>query len=155
MQVDELSRTGRERIIKGKRNWWFIGPGGLARLDAGHLTGDGTLKTATEGRLREQGMFNAVPTRTYSLTVLTTTACNLGCGYCFQNTGQDEAGGSRPPRISYARLTPNRITSVLEFAGRQMAASGLEKLNILLFGGEPLLNAKGCLELLTRRLITA
>src|ERR1700735_974847 len=113
----------RERIIKGKENWWFVGPGGLARLrdhhlpaDGGlsapaeeprwfvapaglprrrehHLTADGGLSASAEEHLREQGLFSAAPHRTYALTVLTSTDCNLGCAYCFQNTGQDPVGG--------------------------------------------------------------
>jgi uncharacterized protein len=150
VEVKELSRDGQERIIRGQRNWWFIGPGGLARLRAGHLTSEGTLTAAAERGLRARGLFDSPPPRAYALTVLTSTACNLGCGYCFQNTGQDANGGSRPPRIASARLTSAGITSILEFASRQMGISGLDKLNILLFGGEPLLNLPGCLELLAR-----
>ncbi|MFD0660951.1 radical SAM protein [Thermocatellispora tengchongensis] len=122
----------------------------MARLGAHHLTADGALRPGTERRLRERGLLSAVPDRAYSLTVLTSTDCNLGCGYCFQNTGQDPHGGARPPRIAHARLTSQTITSILAFAGRQMAAAGLDELRILLFGGEPLLNPRGCLELLSR-----
>jgi len=58
---------------------------------------DGTLRPATGQRLRDQGLYTLRPPDAYALTVLTSTSCNLGCGYCFQNTGQDPAGGSRPP----------------------------------------------------------
>lgn len=150
MSLEQVGRAGGARLLQGKRNWWFLGPGGVARLGAGHLTADGVLRPGTERQLRERGLLSAAPNSAYSLTVLTSTDCNLGCAYCFQNTGQDPAGGSRPPRISHARLTSETITSVLNFADRQMAAAGLEKLNILLFGGEPLLNPRGCLELLAR-----
>ncbi|MCL2732887.1 MAG: radical SAM protein [Actinomycetia bacterium] len=149
-RVDE-DRAGAVRILRGERNWWFLGPGGgVARLRDGQLTEGGALRPATERRLREHGLLSAGPPRTYSLTVLTSTHCNLGCGYCFQNTGQADDGGSRPPRIGRNRLTSSTITSVLDFTGRQMAASGLDRLRILLFGGEPLLNPRGCLELLER-----
>jgi uncharacterized protein len=122
----------------------------VARLGDGHLTADGALRPGTERRLRESGLLDAPPVRSYALTVLTSTHCNLGCGYCFQNTAQDPAGGSRPPRIAQTRLTSQTIASILDFTERQMAAAGLEKLRILLFGGEPLLNPRGCLELLER-----
>jgi uncharacterized protein len=139
------------RILRGERNWWFLGPSGaVARLRDSHLTEGGALRPATEAKLRDHGLLSAAPPSTYSLTVLTSTHCNLGCGYCFQNTGQAENGGSRPPRIGRNRLTSRTITSILDFTGRQMAASGLERLRILLFGGEPLLNPGGCLELLER-----
>lgn len=150
MDPDRAGRSGGERILKGARNWWFLGPGGVARLRAHHLTDDGALRPGTERRLRERGLFTRPPERGYSLTVLTSTDCNLGCGYCFQNVGQDAAGGVRPPRIAHARLTSKTISSILAFADRRMAASGLDRLRILLFGGEPLLNPRGCLELLAR-----
>ena len=38
--------------------------------------------------------------------------------------------------------------AILEFARQRMAAAGLEGCTILLFGGEPLLNPRGCVELL-------
>ncbi|WP_165989987.1 radical SAM protein [Streptomyces sp. YIM 98790] len=143
-------RADGARLLKGRRNWWFVGPGGIARLGARHLTADGALRPAAERRLREQGLLTVRPVRAYALTVLTSTHCNLGCGYCFQNTAQDTAGGSRPPRIARARLTSETITSILGFTERRMAAAGLDRLRILLFGGEPLLNPRGCLELLER-----
>jgi len=122
----------------------------LAEIECRVKSAEGKLRPAAKQRLRDLGMCTSAPPRHYSLTVLTSTACNLGCGYCFQNTGQDPAGGNRPPRIARARLSSATITSILEFAARQMAKAGLEKLDILLFGGEPLLNPRGCQELLTR-----
>lgn len=151
MQTQRISSVTRERIIRGKHKWWFLGPGGIARLEDGHLTADGLLTPAAEAHLRENGLFRRMgEPDTYSVTVLTSTDCNLGCAYCFQNIGQDETGGNRPPRIAHSRLTSDTITAILEFARGKMSANGLEKLHILLFGGEPLLNPRGCKELLAR-----
>jgi uncharacterized protein len=150
VSVDHIDQHSGARILRGTENYWFLGPGGVARLRAGQVTAEGTLTSGVERRLREQGLFSSSQDHVYSLTVLTSTDCNLGCGYCFQNTVQDLAGGNRPPRIAHSRLTSDTITTVLEFAGRQMAAVSTEKLSILLFGGEPLLNPSGCLELLAR-----
>ncbi|GLY75608.1 radical SAM protein [Actinoallomurus iriomotensis] len=150
MNLEEAGRTTGARLLRGERNWWFLGPGGVARLRAGHLTADGGLRPDTERRLGERGLLSAAPNHAYSLTVLTSTDCNLGCAYCFQNTAQDPSGGGRPPRITHARLTSQTITSILDFAGRQMAAAGLDRLALLLFGGEPLLNPRGCVEMLAR-----
>ncbi|MFE9424097.1 radical SAM protein [Kitasatospora sp. NPDC006697] len=146
-----MNQATGARILKGERHWWFLGPdGSVARLRDGQLTPDGALRPGAERRLRERGLLTAPARRSYSLTVLTSTHCNLGCGYCFQNTAQDPAGGSRPPRISQSRLTSETITSILAFTERRMAAAELSRLRILLFGGEPLLNPRGCLELLER-----
>ncbi|MGW2302937.1 radical SAM protein [Streptomyces sp. NPDC001809] len=145
----DLAASGA-RLLQGDRTWWFLGPGGVARLADRHVTADGGLRPEAEQRLRASGLFTPVAVRSYALTVLTSTHCNLGCGYCFQNTSQDLMGGSRPPRIARTRLTSETITSILGFTGQRMAEAGLEKLRILLFGGEPLLNPRGCLELLER-----
>ena len=150
MQTHRISQVHRERIVKGKDNWWFLGPGGVAKLRRNHLTDDGALTASAERHLRTSGLFDTRTPRVYSLTVLTSTDCNLGCGYCFQNTGQDLTGGNRPPRIVHSRLTPDTITNILEFTSRQMSAVGQDKLHVLLFGGEPLLNPRGCTELLAR-----
>lgn len=140
----------RDRLIKGAENWWFLGPGGIAKIRAQHLDAAGELLPLAQAQLRAAGLYEAPAHRAYALTVLTSTDCNLGCAYCFQNTAQDPTGGSRPPRITHSRLTSESIGKVLDFAGRQMAAEGLEQLAIMLFGGEPLLNLKGCKELLAR-----
>lgn len=145
-----VGQTHRERIIRGKDNWWFVGPGGIAKLSEHHLDTDGSLTPRASDFLRDKGLFETTLPSSYSLTVLTSTDCNLGCGYCFQNLAQDPTGGNRPPRITHSRLKSETITTILEFARRQMAAVRLEKLRILLFGGEPLLNPRGCVELLAR-----
>lgn len=138
------------RVIRGERCWWFLGAGGIARLRREHLTAEHTLRPAAERALREQGLFARPAYRSYSLTVLTSTHCNLGCAYCFQNVEQDPSGGNRPPRIGYSRLTSKTITAILDFTARRQAAAGLDRLVLMLFGGEPLLNPAGCLELLER-----
>jgi uncharacterized protein len=139
-----------ERIIRGGQGWWFVGPGGTARLSPQDVTEDACLRPDVERVLRAKGLFRQNEYRGYSLTVLTSTDCNLGCGYCFQNTGQDGAGGTRPPRIDHARLTSETITRILAFTKRQMAQSGLDRLLLMLFGGEPLMNPRGSKELLRR-----
>ena len=140
----------RERILKGEKGWWLLGPGGYAKLADAHLTADGGLLPQVERTLREKDILAVPPYQVYTLTVLTSTDCNLGCGYCFQNTAQDPTGGNRPPRLAHNRLKPETTTSILKFAGARMAEAGLDDLSIMLFGGEPLLNPKGCRDLLTR-----
>ncbi|MBW5249077.1 radical SAM protein [Streptomyces sp. P01-B04] len=138
------------RLIHADRGWWFLGAGGYALMRPGQVGPDGTLRPSAERYLREAGLYDVRPYTSYSLTVLTSTDCNLGCGYCFQNTAQDPKGGSRPPRIQHARLTPEAIGQVLDFTRERMDAAGMDRLALLLFGGEPLLNPRGCRDLLTR-----
>jgi uncharacterized protein len=67
---------------------------------------------------------------TISLTILLTMNCNLGCIYCFQGSGE----------------TKNCITSELardniyKFIEKMAHNKKYKNLNIVLFGGEPLLN---------------
>lgn len=138
----------RPRLLRGARNWWFLGPGGVAKLYPWHIGEDGAPTREAVEWLRAQGMYRVPRRRTFSLTVLTTTHCNLGCAYCFQNMAQDESGGTAPPRIGYARLTSATIAKIMDFTRRQMAQSELTRLHVTLFGGEPLLNPRGCVELL-------
>lgn len=150
LTVDNVDSARRERLIQGRDHWWFLGPGGIAKVQPAHLDGAGALTGRAESSLRSAGLYDVAAFRVYSLTVLTSTDCNLGCGYCFQNTGQDVTGGSRPPRIKHARLTSETIGEILRFTGQRMAEANLERLGIMLFGGEPLLNLRGCKELLSR-----
>ena len=99
---------------------------------------------------RATGAWRTSAIESFSSTVLTTTSCNLGCGYCFQNTGLDPTGGSNPPRIEAWRLNSHTTEQIIAFAAKQMALSGLDKLSLVLFGGEPLLNPRACLEILRR-----
>jgi uncharacterized protein len=150
MRLSHHDETAQERVLPGRHHWWFLGPGGIARLSREQVAADGTVRLDAQRRLRELGLYTPRPPASYALTVLTSTACNVGCGYCFQNIGQDAAGGNRPPRIAPARLTSPTIAAILRFTARQMASAGLDKLHLTLFGGEPLLNPGGCLELLDR-----
>ena len=97
-----------ERVLRGRRHWWFLGPGGIARLSSEHVTAAGTLRPDARRRLHELGLYTPRPPASYALTVLTSTACNLGCGYCFQNTGQDPAGprSRNPASIPFACPQP-------------------------------------------------
>ncbi|GAA2132999.1 hypothetical protein GCM10009760_08670 [Kitasatospora kazusensis] len=139
-----------ERLIKASSGWWFLGPQGSARLRDHQVTPEGTVRPETRRYLVDAGLCEPPVLRTYALTVLTSTDCNLGCAYCFQNTAQDPTGGSRPPRIERARLDSDTIGPMLDFVSQRMAESNLERLSVLLFGGEPLLNPRACVEVLNR-----
>ncbi|MGL5852113.1 MAG: radical SAM protein [Phycicoccus sp.] len=80
--------------------------------------------------------------------MLTATACNLGCAYCFQNTAPAAPGSSAPPRIATQRLTPDLVQATGAFVAGQMLRYGFDSTSLLIFGGEPLLNVEGGLLLL-------
>ncbi len=70
-------------------------------------------------------------TDTLDLTVLTTSACNLGCSYCFED-GIDLKGF----------MNEEMCQKFLLWADRKMATVRPRVLHLTLFGGEPLLNMK-------------
>ena len=83
----------------------------------------------------------------FHLTVLTSTACNLACPYCFQNEGPPVDDGVAP-RIPVRGLTPPVIEGVAGFVEGRMRATDSSELDILLFGGEPLIEHRRAVELL-------
>jgi len=62
----------------------------------------------------------------------------------------DPSGGNRPLRIERHLLNVNTIDRIIRFTADRMALAELSGLHLLLYGGEPLLNRRGCLEILTR-----
>jgi uncharacterized protein len=135
------------RILRGRDVWWLLGLGGVAAVPDAYVV-DGALIPDARAHIERAGLF--VPPRDdiYYLTVLTATACNLGCAYCFQNTQAAQPGGNNPPRIASRTLSAHTIDRIVTFARTSMARSARTGLHILLFGGEPLLNPVGAVRLL-------
>ncbi|GHH54342.1 radical SAM protein [Lentzea cavernae] len=129
------------RLVQGRNGWWCIGRSATALLPDG-LVHNGDLTPEGRVQLRAAGIDEVPEPDHYSLTVVTSTGCNLGCSYCFQNTPD----GRR--RIAPARLDARNVARCLSFAEKQMAELGVRRLELLLFGGEPLLNPAGCLQVL-------
>src|SRR5664279_2345309 len=145
-----LGNGDTPRLIRSEHGWWFIGNQTWTLLKADAVRPDGTLRDDIDAFLRAVGAYRRRCPESYSLTVLTATNCNLGCGYCFQNTALDPKGANRPTRIGRAWLDTSTIDETIHFATDRMTQAGLKKLSLLLFGGEPLLNPHGCLQLLRR-----
>jgi len=138
------------RILPGAEGWWAVSGSQIARLPR-QAVPDGTSRRLTEvamSALAEKGFPRLVEDSNYAVTVLTATACNLGCAYCFQNTALPREGSSAPPRIKTAVLTPALVTQVGAFVRQQMTRSHLDTSSVLIFGGEPLLNPRGALGVL-------
>lgn len=129
------------RLLRGADGWWCIGRSATALLPDGLVAG-GRLTPEGLSQVRAAGVDVVPEPDHYSLTVVTSTGCNLGCSYCFQNSPD----GRR--RIAPARLDARNVAKCLAFAEERMATLGVSRLELLLFGGEPLLNPAGCLRLL-------
>jgi len=147
-----LDEVDAPRLLHSDRGWWFVGNQTWTLLRPEQAAADGTVRSDAEDFLRGSGAYRPRRPRSFSLTVLTSTACNLGCGYCFQNTAAASGPGDRfrPPRIDRLRLARPVVDRIVDFTAQRMAGAGLDRLYLLLFGGEPLLNPQGCLDLLER-----
>jgi uncharacterized protein len=144
-----LDDVDAPRLIHGQFGWWFIGNRTWTLIRSESVHGDGTLDKDVVAFLHGAGAYRPLVPQCYSLTVLTTTSCNLGCGYCFQNTALDQFGANRHARIERQLLNTSTIDRIIRFTAERMAQAGLSELHLLLYGGEPLLNRRGCLELLS------
>ncbi|MFF0292761.1 radical SAM protein [Kitasatospora sp. NPDC004614] len=144
-RVDEIDAP---RLIRSTHGWWFLGNQTWTLLKSEQVLQDGTICAEIEEFLHSHGAYRPRIPSAYTLTVLPTTTCNLGCGYCFQNTGLDPAGGNKPQRIDGYRLDTATIDRIAHFTESQMERAGLRSLDLVVFGGEPLLNPRGCLALL-------
>lgn len=70
--------------------------------------------------------------KTFSITVLLTWACNLKCVYCYEGAGE----------VKSTNMDDDTTNSTIEFIKKQVKNSDAEYVSINLFGGEPLVNFK-------------
>jgi len=85
--------------------------------------------------LREDARFH----KSYmKFVVLTTYACNLACPYCFEGKG----------KIISKTMSPDYTKRFIKFVKNMAEEYNRKTIDVTLFGGEPLLNLDGCLEIL-------
>jgi uncharacterized protein len=135
------------RLIRGHDGWWYIGRNGTALIPDALVT-DGQLSAEGARQVSVAHLDGAALPDHYGLTVLTTTACNLGCPYCFQNAAPPLSGAGASRGIARSMLGADMIDATVSFALGRMTRLGAPTLRLLLFGGEPLLNPGGCLAML-------
>ncbi|RLF83496.1 radical SAM/SPASM domain-containing protein [Thermococci archaeon] len=68
------------------------------------------------------------------LTLVMTYSCNLACPYCYEGDRKAKGG----------LLTPNKIETILKFAKSHRQGDKKPLISVSFYGGEPLLNWKGC-----------
>jgi uncharacterized protein len=138
------------RTIRGDHGLWVIDATGRkrARLPLSAVDDSGSLRPPVVANLAENGFLDRTAQEAYAVTALTSTACNLGCAYCYQNTEQSPSSPSRPPRIANSNLDQADIREITRFVRKQMLANDFAAVTLLLFGGEPLLNPDACVALL-------
>lgn len=137
------------RLLAADGGWWGLLPGGAAWLPSSAVS-SASLTVDARDELASLGLMTPPKSNYYGATVLTSTSCNLGCPYCFQNIGAADSGRFDPPRIEKFVLSTEKVDRTAAFILSQMENLGYDRLRLLLFGGEPLLNPKACLSLLRR-----
>lgn len=94
--------TAQVRLLAGETGWWAVCGSRVARLPEEAVI-EGQLRGTARSELADAG-FLLVPDRsTYAVTVLTATACNLGCAYCFPEHGSGttrQLGATEDPDTS-------------------------------------------------------
>jgi uncharacterized protein len=135
--------------VRGSGCYWVRGYSGIYRVPPSAVSADGHLLAGYQEHLSGLDRAPAGKSPWYHMTVVITTSCNLACGYCFQNT---EAAalhpGRAPSRIPGVALRDDSTAAILEFCRRQMAEREADRLDLMLFGGEPTLQLEQCLRLL-------
>jgi len=71
-----------------------------------------------------------------TVTILTTLACNLRCTYCYE---KDKLGKSR--------MSEATLRETIDWIKTRVSESSCVKLNLIYFGGEPLLNVEAIREI--------
>lgn len=85
--------------------------------------------------------------QTFFATVAPVMACDLGCSYCIQNLAPAQSS-HRPVRVPVIKMNTKVLRESVAFIERQMQAQGKNSLDLLIFGGEPLLDPELCYQLL-------
>lgn len=137
------TRTQRlTRVVPGGDRSWILGPGGVARTDSPKSLVD-DLTDSDWQTLSESGLLDDGFSDWYGVTQVITTACNLRCHYCFQNT-VTKGKASRIQRIPSRTMTPDILRKSLDFVASRMDLIGAQRVALTLFGGEPTLNLEQC-----------
>jgi uncharacterized protein len=135
--------------VRGADCYWVRGYQGIYRVPLSAVSADGRLLVGYQEHLNDLDRAPVGSSAWYHMTVVITTRCNLACGYCFQNTGPAAPHlGRAPSRIPGAALHDDSTAAILEFCRHQMAERKAERLDLMLFGGEPTLRLDQCLRLL-------
>ena len=137
------------RVLAGTDATWVACQGKVARLPR-EASENGSLTNDALEALASTGFLAPVTTNAFSVTIFTTTSCNLGCGYCFQNVEPVRPGVTAPKRIPSVYMSAMTLERVADFIAGRQAALNLPELKVLLFGGEPLLRRDACLNILSR-----
>lgn len=86
----------------------------------------------------------------YHATIVASMDCNLTCGYCFQNVSTGSALGLAPRRLQSPSISTEVIDQIESCLAHRIHAGGFKGFDLLLFGGEPLIEYHRIIDLLVR-----
>lgn len=143
-----MSRGVAARILRSKESIWVLVPGRALRAtlsDAAIAPSDeeilAQLQASSALTDSEDPAHHVEPV--HHVTITMTTACNLACPYCFQNTGP-ATDNSSAPRIASRTLDKSHLMQAARFALARASGHGATAFDLMLFGGEPLLQPERC-----------
>jgi len=105
-------------------------------VDGGHIVGANDDERAWVRQTYESAR---APSNALSLTIAPTMACNFACGYCYQGVSK-----------ATTRMSAEVQDALVDFVKKR---EGLKSLNVVWYGGEPLMGRETLLDL-SDRLIT-
>lgn len=114
-----------------------------------HWVRQGRLTLRAVLKLRADGLLTPKTNSSLPVTITPITACNLRCPYCFQN--KVNVTSTRVVRaIDSQVMRPRTLDAVEKFIRDRMLLMERTRVELLLFGGEPLLRPDLCAEVVGR-----
>jgi uncharacterized protein len=143
--VVQLSGLAPRRTASG---WELVVARGILSLPD-HWVRQGSLTLGAVLKLRADGLLTPKSNSSLPVTITPVTACNLRCPYCFQN--EVNVTSARVERaIASEVMRPQTLDAVERFIRDRMILMGRTGIELLLFGGEPLLRPDLCAEIAGR-----
>lgn len=134
------------RVLEGADEYWVINGGQYACAAKDELGASGMSLHDLTHAVECAPTSHQAPA--YHVTLAVSTRCDLQCPYCFQQT---LGTNLQPERIAAGDLD-DQVTfdSIEKFVSARMSDASATQVDLLLYGGEPLLRPRACLEALAR-----
>lgn len=107
-------------------------------IDSGFIVDDNVDEIADYRKIHNEWKSGK---RLSEFNMLITYDCNFACPYCYQ--GRDEETSKIH---NYRKMTPENIKAFKDFVKRTVSDRGSKDMSLILYGGEPMLMKKECME---------
>lgn len=134
------------RVLEAPDEFWVINAGHYARAVKAELQTQGL--TVEDLKKAVEDAPTVAAHQPYHVTLAVSTRCDLQCPYCFQQT---LGVSNTPQRIAAGDLDDRQTLEAIEaFVAARMVDAGASQVDLLLYGGEPLLRPRACIDVLKR-----